>query len=73
MPDELKLPFEKLYSLKEAAEKFLPASFTAKALRTEIGKGRLSYCRIAGKICVTERDIADMIERCKDPRPTIKR
>jgi hypothetical protein len=68
MTDEAKPSLEPLYTLKQAAEKFMPAGFSAKALRTEIGKGNLIAHTIAGKICVTESALAEMVGRCALPR-----
>ena len=57
---------ESVYTLGDAARRFLGAPWTASSLRTEIAKGRLSAARIAGKLCVTEADIRGMLERCRE-------
>lgn len=59
---------ERLYTLREATERFLPPGFSAKALRTEAKNGRLMLTRIAGKDCVTESAIRGMIELCRASR-----
>ncbi|WP_072389091.1 hypothetical protein [Hyphomicrobium sp. CS1BSMeth3] len=62
--------FEPIYTLKQAVEKFFPGSFvTVTSLRTEIRKGHLIPRRIAGKFCVTESDMREMMERCLEPAP----
>ncbi len=56
---------EKVYPLKQAAALFLPGWGVA-SLRTEIRKGRLRVHRIAGKFGVTESDIREMVEKCRE-------
>ena len=58
---------ERIYSLKEAVERFLPGgAWTVSSLRTEIRKGRLVAERIAGKLGVTESAVARMRELCRE-------
>lgn len=57
---------EPVYTLKQAAAKFFPnGPLTAASLRGEIKKGRLQASMPAGKLLVTERAIAEMLERCR--------
>lgn len=57
---------EPVYSLKQAVEKFFPnGTLTVASLRNEIKKGRLQATMPAGKLLVTERAIAEMLERCR--------
>ena len=54
------------FTLQEAVERFFPAGHvTVRSLRTEIKKGRLCITEVAGKFLVTERAIAEMLEKCR--------
>lgn len=55
-----------VYTLSEAVERFLGPAWSVASLRTEIRKGRLVPMRIAGKFAVTEADIAEMLQRCRE-------
>jgi len=64
---------ERRYTLKQAVAKFYPdGPITVSSLRTEIRKGRLEIERIAGRICVTQADIAKMLERCREEGPAVE-
>lgn len=64
------MTIERRYTLKQAIDQFFPdGPLSVASLRTEIRKGRLEYERIAGRICVTQADIARMLERCREERP----
>jgi hypothetical protein len=57
---------EPIYRLSDAAERFFPnGGITPHSLRSEARAGRLKITRIAGKDFVTERDIAEMLEKCR--------
>jgi hypothetical protein len=54
------------FTLQEAVERFFPGGHvTVRSLRTEIKKGRLCITEVAGKFLVTERAIAEMLEKCR--------
>ena len=55
---------ERLYTLKEAVEAFLPG-FTVSSLRTAIRHGHLVPLKFAGKFCVTEAAIREMLDKCR--------
>jgi hypothetical protein len=56
------------FTLQEAIELFFPGGHvTVRSLRTEIRKGRLSVTEVAGKFLVSERAIAEMLEKCRCP------
>jgi hypothetical protein len=56
------------FTLREAVEHFFPGGHvTVRSLRTEIKKGRLSVTEVAGKFLVSERAIAEMLEKCRCP------
>jgi hypothetical protein len=66
---------ERHYTLREAVELFFPGGYVSvRSLRTEIKKGRLSVTEVAGKFLVTERAIAEMLEKCRcrvEPTPPV--
>lgn len=53
----------RLMRISEAASS---VGLTARALRTEIAKGRLQPVRIAGKIFLTSEALQSMIDQCRD-------
>jgi hypothetical protein len=54
----------RLYTLKEAAA-MLGGGLTARVLRAELKRGRLTARSIGGKYLVTETDLAEFVERCR--------
>jgi hypothetical protein len=67
------MTLERRYTLKQAFAKFFPdGPITVSSLRTEIQKGRLEYERIAGRICVTQADVAKTLERCREQGPAVE-
>jgi hypothetical protein len=67
IPDEARQQrsvVEPHYSLDDAARKFFPSgNVTSRSLRTEIAKGFLLAIKVAGKLCVSEGAIKEMLER----------
>jgi hypothetical protein len=64
--EDPKIVLEPVYTLKQAVEKFFPdGPLTVASLRNEIRKGRLQATMPAGKLLVTERALAEMLERCR--------
>jgi hypothetical protein len=54
------------FTLAEAVERFFPGGgITVRSLRTEIKEGRLSVIEVAGKFLVSERALAEMLEKCR--------
>lgn len=54
----------RLLTLREAAAS-LGGGLCASSLRREIGRGRLTAHRVAGRLLVTEVDLRNMVERCR--------
>ena len=53
------------YTLREAVARFFPGGqLTVSSLRREIIRGRLHATMPAGKLLVTESDIAEMLKSC---------
>jgi hypothetical protein len=56
---------ERHYTMREAVARFFPGGqLTVSSLRREMLRGRLHATMPAGKILVTESDIAEMLKKC---------